>query len=118
MALESEMMKTSETARQPWLRWVLLLGVVYLIVGLVFGTLTSPFQTRVWRLAAWAVSGAVFAAQIAYEHLQWRNSPRSIALHAAMASAIGAFLLAVAATVHRVWVPPTGDFHLFLIALV
>jgi hypothetical protein len=53
-----------------------------------------------WRLAAWVVSAGVYAAHIGYEHLRLRNGPRSTALHAAVAVAIGAFGLAGAAIVH------------------
>jgi hypothetical protein len=79
-------------------------GVVYLVAGLAFATLAggaASAQMRVtWRLAAWVISAAAFAAHIRYEHVRLRSSPRRTALHAAMAVALGAFGLAVAATVH------------------
>src|SRR5207302_1618303 len=53
-----------------------------------------------WRLAAWAISGAAFAAHIAYEQVRLRSSPGPTALHASLAVALGAFALAVAANVH------------------
>ena len=49
-----------------------------------------------WRLAAWVVSGAVYAAHIWYEHFALRNLTRTTALHVAIAVAIGGFGLAVA----------------------
>jgi hypothetical protein len=56
-----------------------------------------------WRLAAWLVCGVAFAAHIAYEHFSLRHSPRLVAWHAAVAVAIGAFLLAVAGMINSLW---------------
>jgi len=53
-----------------------------------------------WRLAAWMASAAVYAAHIGYEHYRLDNSPRSTALHAALAVALGGFGLAVSASLH------------------
>ena len=90
---------------QRWLRAVLLVGVVYLVVGVTFATLAgrsgSGQMRGVWRLVAWVVSAAAFAAHIGYEHFRLRHPPRRTALHAALAAALGAFGLAVAANVHR-----------------
>jgi hypothetical protein len=71
-----------------------------------------------WRLAAWVVSAAVYAAHIGYEHFRLGNSPRATALHAALAVAVGAFLLAVAATVRAVTVPSHAPYRQYLLALV
>ena len=107
--------------RQPWFRWALLVGVLYAIVGIVFGALANPSVTHqavvMWRLAAWVVSAAVYAAHIGYEHFRLGNSPPSTALHVAVAAAVGAFGLAVAATVHSLWTA-SGNPHLLRIALV
>ena len=88
---------------QRWLR-VLIIGLAYSVVGIVFGRLAgaaaSGQTSTFWRLAAWAISGVIYATHIAYEHFRLHNSPRSIALHVAMAVALGAFGLAVAATLH------------------
>jgi TRAP-type C4-dicarboxylate transport system permease small subunit len=46
------------------------------------------------------ISAAAFAAHIAYEHVRLRNSPSTTALHASFAVALGAFGLAVAASLH------------------
>jgi hypothetical protein len=77
---------------------------VYLVAGVAFGTLagwSGSNQMRVaWRLAAWVISTAAFAAHIAYEHARLRSPPRTTALHASLAVALGAFALAVAANVH------------------
>ena len=53
-----------------------------------------------WRLVAWLTSAVAFAAHIWYEHVRWQNSRVKIALHVALAAALGAFGLAVAANVH------------------
>jgi hypothetical protein len=84
------------------LRAVILVGVVYLAAGLTFATLAaaSTQMRTTWRLAAWVISLAAFAAHIWYEHAQLRSAPRTAALHVALAVALGAFGLAVAANVH------------------
>lgn len=86
------------SARQRWVRAALLAGVAYLLVGRVFAVPAT--HLRAWRLAAWLVSGGVFAAHIAYEHFTLRSSPRTLALHAALAVAVGAVGLAVAGMIH------------------
>src|SRR5437016_1739971 len=82
-----------------WLRAVLFLGLVYLVTGITFAALASRAASNpmrmTWRLAAWAISGAAFAAHIAYEQVRLRSSPGPTALHASLAVA-----LAVAANVH------------------
>jgi hypothetical protein len=89
--------------RKPWIRAAIIVGVVYFVVGFVFSAL-DPFvsnQARfVWRLAAWVASGAAYAAHIGYEHFRLNNSPPATALHAAIAVALGAFLLALSANIH------------------
>ena len=84
--------------RLGWVRAALLVGVVYLLIGRVFALPVD--QVRAWRLAAWLVSGAAYAAHIGYEHLRLRSSPRVTASHAALGVAIGAIALAVAGMVH------------------
>jgi hypothetical protein len=95
-------MKASTHLR--WLGAVLLVGVVYLVAGLLFASLarsaTSNQMRDAWRLAAWAVSAAAFGAHIGYEQLRLRSSPVMTAFHAALAVGLGAFLLAVAASLH------------------
>ena len=85
-------------------RTVLFLGVVYFIVGIVFGAFAgraASSQGRVaWRWAAWALSAVVFGAHILYERARASSSPRITALHAASAAALGAFGLAIAANVY------------------
>jgi len=101
---------------------VVLLGGVYFIVGVVFGELakwagSEQGQFR-WRLAAWGVSAAVYAAHIAYEHFRLRNRATALALHVALAAALGAFLLAAAATLHAMRLSSHAPYWLYLLALV
>lgn len=82
----------------------MLVGVVYLVVGLVFGALgragSSDQMRAAWRLLAWLISFATFAAHITYEHFRLRSSPVRTALHTSMAVGLGAFGIAVAANIH------------------
>ena len=92
------------TTGQRWFRAVLFLAVLYLAAGIVFAALAKSAesnQVRVgWRLAAWVISAAAFAAHIGYEHVRLRSSPRTTALHASLAVGLGAFALAIAASLH------------------
>src|SRR5437763_13689526 len=104
------------SGRKLWIRAVILVGVVYSVVGVVFALPSS--HVRGWRLAAWVVSAVVAAAHISYEHFRLNNSARATALHASMAVALGAFLLAVAATVHASMLPSHAPYGRYLLALV
>jgi hypothetical protein len=89
-------------SRQPWVRTVIVLGVAYFVIGFGLAEMakTAPDELRfAVRLTAWIASALVFAAHIGYEHFARRSSPQITALHTASAVALGAFLLAVAATV-------------------
>jgi len=100
---------------------VLLFGAAYALVGLAFGAFahSSAMNLRgaTWNRLAWLVSGVAFAAHIGYEHFRLRNSPRTTAMHASIAAALGAFGLAVAANVHG-WLSGSGNSRLLVIALV
>lgn len=102
--------------RQPWLRQALLIGVAYLLIGRLFALPAD--NVRAWRLAAWVISAAVYAAHIGYEYWRLGNPPRSTAFHVATAVAVGAFGLAVAATVNSWLTPSTNQPWQFLLALV
>jgi len=82
----------------------MLFAIVYPVVGILFAALANPSassEMRVtWRLAAWLVSAAAFAAHIGYEHFRLRSSPPRAALHVSVAVALGAFALAVWINVH------------------
>ena len=86
------------SGRQTWVRAALLVGVVYFLIGRVFALPSD--NVGGWRLAAWVVSGAVFAAHIAYEHFRFRNTARLTAWHTSVGVAFGAFALALAANIH------------------
>jgi vacuolar-type H+-ATPase subunit I/STV1 len=109
------------SGRKPWIRAAILVGVVYFVVGMVFAALAKPAvsdQMRfMWRLAPWVASAAGYAAHISYEHFRLHNSARITAVHAAMAVALGAFLLALAANIHDLG-SASGYRPRMLIALV
>lgn len=101
---------------------IVLLGCVYFIVGVVFGELakwagSEQGQFR-WRLTAWGVSAVVFAAHIAHEYFRLRSRGTALALHVSLAAALGAFLLAAAATIHAMRVSSHAPYWLYLLALV
>ncbi|MGE5072820.1 MAG: hypothetical protein ACM3MF_05265 [Anaerolineae bacterium] len=102
--------------RQRWFLTALLIGTLYFLIGELFALPAN--NVRAWRLAAWLASAAAYAAHIGYEHFRLRNSPRAIAFHAATGVAIGAFGLALGATVHSWLVPSSTPFIRFLLALV
>ena len=81
-----------------WFLAALLVGIVYGLIGSLFALPAS--HVHAWRLAAWIVSGAGYAAHIGYEHFRLRSSPRLTALHVAVAVAIGAFALVVVGMLH------------------
>ena len=100
---------------------VLLLAAVYLLIGIAFAEFSDWATTSVmhlmWRRLAWLVSGVGFAAHIAYEHFRLGNSPRTTAMHASIAAALGAGALAVAANVHE-WMAASSYRPSIAIALV
>jgi hypothetical protein len=97
-------MRSDESGRRSWQRAVILAGLVYLVAGVGFGALAgraASGEMRVtWRLLAWLISAAAFAAQIGYEQFRLRSSPVNTALHASLATGLGALGLAVAANLH------------------
>ena len=85
-------------ARTAWLRAAILFGLGYLLIARLF---PQPAEhLRAWRLAAWLVSGVVYATHFWYERVRLRSSPRALALHVATGVAIGAFALAIAGMRH------------------
>jgi len=109
------------SVRQRWVRAVILVGLVYFVVGIAFGTFanwSASNQMRVaWRLSSFLLSAVAFAIHIGYEHFRLGNSPLITASHASMAVAAGAFALAVAANVHSLWVA-SSNHGLLAFALV
>ena len=95
---------------------VILVGLFYALVGIVFAWPSE--HVHLWRLAAWAVSAAAYAAHIGYECVRLRTAPRRAALRVAAAVAVGAFGLAVGANLHSLSAPSTAAHRqLLLIAL-
>ena len=95
---------------------MVILGGLYASVGIVFAL--PDAHVKVWRLAAWLVSAVAYAAHICYERFRLRNSPRSAALHVALAVALGAFGLAVGANIHSLSLGSTHEHQrLLLLAL-
>jgi hypothetical protein len=107
--------------RQRWLIKAMVVGVVYLAVGLASAALAAgaasiPMRSF-WRMSAFAISAAVFAADIAWEHFRLRNPAKSVAWHTSAAVAFGGFLLALMAYVHDLG-SASGYRPKMLIALV
>ena len=100
----------------------LLIGGVYFVIGVVFGELANWAGSEQgqfsWRLAAWVVSAVVYAAHIAYEHFRLRSRAAALALRGALAAALGAFLLASAATLHAMRITSSAPYWLYFLALV
>ncbi|HKE92630.1 MAG TPA: hypothetical protein VKB45_20020 [Gemmatimonadales bacterium] len=84
-----------------WLRAMLLAGLLYLVIGIATSDL-ARLSGQVWRLVAWVASLVVFVVHIAYDRDRLRNAPATAAFHAALAVAVGAFGLALAATLRAV----------------
>jgi hypothetical protein len=98
-------------------RAVILVGVIYAAVGIVFAWPGN--HVRVWRLAAWLVSAAAYTTHIGYESLRMRTVPSRAAWRVALAVALGAFGLALSATIHSLVVASTSQHRrLVLLALV
>ena len=100
---------------------MLILAAWYFIIGYGSAVLDPSVPARMrftWRLAAWIACFVAFAAHIAFLRFKFRKTSVATALHAAMAVALGAFLLAVAATVHAVMVASHAPYWQFLVALI
>ena len=109
------------SGRQRWLRTVILVGVLYLAVGIassaLAGAAASDQMRSFWRLSAFVLSAVVFAAHIAYEHFRLRNTARPTAWHASLAVAFGGLGLALMANIHDLGTA-SGYRPRMLIALV
>src|SRR5437660_233780 len=102
-----------ESLGQSWVRTVVLVGIGYAAVGIVFAVPATHVQA--WRLAAWVVSAAAYAAHIAYERFRRQNAPSVAALHVAFAVAVGAFGLAVSANIHSLSTGSTSQHQQLLL---
>lgn len=112
-----------EPNSRSWVGTAVLIGAMYVAIGLAFTALSGAATSRnwfyTWRLGAWVVSGAAYAAHIAHEHFRSRHPPLITALHAATAVAVGGFGLAAAATAHALAAPARPpNLWLYALALV
>ena len=96
-----------------WIPAAAIVGSFYALVGILFALPQANGQR--WRLAAWGVSAAAYAGHICYERFRLVNPPRRAALHVTLATALGAFGLAVGANIHALQIASTGRHHLLLI---
>jgi hypothetical protein len=114
-------MRTPEAKRKTWIRYAVLIGVVYAVVGVAFARFddyTDQHKLFMSRLAAWIVSALVFAFHIGYEHFRLKSKPLVTALHTTSAVAFGAFLLAVRAAIHALTAESHVPFWQYLLAFV
>ena len=101
-----------KSIQHSWLPVAAIVGAVYALVGVTFALPSAHAQ--MWRWGAWGVSAAAYAAHICYERFWLRNPPGRAALHVALATALGAFGLAVSANIHSIQVRPVGQHPLLL----
>lgn len=103
----------------------MLFAIAYPIVGIALSFPANAAANNVrlaWRLGVWLICAAVFLTHIALES-RARNTPLPAAWHAAVAVAIGGFLLAVWVNVHGQWMTsrppnPLAPWALVLFPLV
>ena len=103
------------SSRNAWGLATLAVGIGYCLIGRLFAIPGS--HAKAWRLAAWLVSGLLFAAHIAFEHFRLRHPPRTMAFHTAVAVAIGALGLAIAGMIHSLSTTP-GLRPTWILALI
>jgi uncharacterized protein (DUF486 family) len=105
-----------------WIISVLVIGAIYCLDGIVFGMFAglskSPAMVFMWRLAAWVTCSVLFAGNIWYEYYRFKNAPFKTALHVSLASALGAFGLAVAANIHAQFVQSANQVLLTLSLII
>jgi vacuolar-type H+-ATPase subunit I/STV1 len=103
--------------RRRWLWAAVLLGGVYLVLGVAFAAFASwaasNSMRETWNRLGFLASALAFALHIGYEHFRLRHPPLITASHVSLAVALGAFALAVNANIHGLWV---GSQHQRLLA--
>jgi len=70
-----------------------------------------------WRLAAWLVSAGAFAAHIWHEQGRLQTSPQTAAFHTSVAVALGAFGLAVGASIHALTASSSRHFPALMLLI-
>jgi hypothetical protein len=106
--------------RDPY-RLTILAGIAYFVIGYGSAALDPSVSNQMrfaWRLTAWVLSGVVYAAHLIYAYFRLSKSALPTALHAGLAVALGAFLLAAAATMRAALSPSHVPYGQFLLALV
>jgi hypothetical protein len=97
------MAESSRPVQSNWVSATFIAGCLYLLIGLVSadlaGGVSGPRQ-RFWRWMAWLLSAVVFGIHVARDRMRMRFGAASTAFHAALGAALGAFGLAIAATIH------------------
>jgi nitrate reductase NapE component len=110
-----------DPSRQRWISIAILVGLLYPAIAVASSELAAAVASSqmqfFWRLSAFVISGVVLAAHIAYEYFRLRNTMWPTAWHAALAVALGAFVLALMANIHDL-VSASGYRSRMLIALV
>jgi hypothetical protein len=96
----------SQTKRSKYIKLIISFGLIYLVIGILSALITNPMeptgmQTSL-RLLALALAIAAFVYHIRLELFKSNNSILRTALYAAIATAIGTFLLAVMANIHSI----------------
>ena len=118
---QTESERTDPSARRGWLWTAFVVGLLYFVVGIAFGSLgntsSSDHVRVVWRFAAWVVSGVLFAAHIGYAQFRLRKTVARTALVVSMAAAFGSFDLAVAANIHS-QLAAAGNERLLALSLI
>lgn len=97
------MAESSRPVSSNWVSATFVAGCLYLLIGLVSADLAAGVpgpRQRFWRTMAWLLSAIVFGIHVARDRIRMRYGAVPTALHAALGAALGAFGLAVAATIH------------------
>src|SRR5947209_4077311 len=105
-----------ESNRRSSVSTAALASMAYAVIGIVFALPTT--HVRVWRIAAWVLSGVGYGVHIAYERLHLQYATGSAALYVALGTALGTFGLAMGANIHAMVTDSTDQQrHLLLLAL-
>jgi hypothetical protein len=108
------------SARKRWLLPALLIGVLYFLIGVGFGTFARWYASiatpETWNRLAFLISGILFLLHLGHEHFRLRHSPRITATHVAIAVAMAAFGLALMANINDLS-SPSGYRPRMLVAL-
>src|SRR5215510_13011168 len=105
--------------KKPWIVSTTIVGLIYFVIayGSVLINAALPDEARPIRFAAWILSAIAFAVHFWFEEFRRHHSARVTAFHVSIAVAIGAFLLALAATIHATTVTTHAPYSRHLIAL-